>query len=62
MDFGNYLREKRRAAGLSQVAFAEALGINSTYVSHVECGRLGPFSADLIVRAADVLGCDVDEC
>ena len=37
--FGRRVRELRRAKGLSQEAFADACGLDRTYISGIERGR-----------------------
>jgi len=60
-DFGNILREKRRAAGLSQRQFADKAGVDFSYVSKLENGRLAPPAGDTIVRFSGLLGCPAEE-
>lgn len=36
------LREAREAEGLTQTDLAEAVGIDNTYMSHIEAGRKTP--------------------
>jgi transcriptional regulator with XRE-family HTH domain len=50
------LREKREAAGLSQIAVAQALGIRNTYLSQLESGKINTPSADVRRRLAQWLG------
>lgn len=38
-EFGNRLREQRKAMGLSQEAFAAKCGLDRTYISSIECGK-----------------------
>lgn len=56
-EFGAVLREKRRAAGLTQRALAGAAGVDHTYVSKIEGGGLErPPSEETIRRMADAVG------
>lgn len=48
----------REVKGLSQGAFARALGINQGYLSRIERGERNA-SAELLTRMAAVLGCPV---
>ena len=60
--FGERIRELRKASGLTQREFAEQLGIDFTYVSKIENGRIDvPPSEQLITRMADLLGVDANE-
>ena len=54
--FGAALRERRRAAGLSQRELAARNGLDFSYISKVENGRLPPPAADTIVGICRVLG------
>ncbi len=64
MNFGERLRELRKAKNFSQRTLAEKVGINFTYLSKVESEKLDfaqyP-SEDLIRKLAKALGADVDE-
>lgn len=40
--FGALLQSARKARGLSQSALAEKLGVNATYISHLEHDRREP--------------------
>ena len=59
--FGSILREKRRAAGLSQRRLAELGGVDFSYISKLENGRLPAPAAETIVRLAGILGCAPEE-
>ena len=52
---GPALRARRRAAGLSQRALAARTGLDFSYISKVENGRLPPPAADTIVALCRVL-------
>lgn len=53
--FGEALRERRRAAGISQRELAEKVNVDFSYISKIETGRLPPPSADKIVEISIVL-------
>jgi transcriptional regulator with XRE-family HTH domain len=61
LSFGELLREKRRAAGLSQRELAKRAGLDFSYISKVENGRQRPPAADTVVRLCNILGTPVDE-
>ena len=52
------IRDLRTAAGLTQVKFAEAMGVTQSTVSQWESGRVLPDTAKL-PKLAEVLGCSV---
>lgn len=54
-EFGPALRARRRAAGLSQRELAARTGLDFSYISKVENGRLPPPAADTIVALGRVL-------
>lgn len=54
--FGQTLQEIRRYRGVSQRHLAEKVGVDFSYISKLENGRLPPPSADTIVRIAQALG------
>jgi transcriptional regulator with XRE-family HTH domain len=60
-DFGTVLREKRRTAGLSQRQLAERVGVDFSYISKLENGRLPAPAAETVGRLAEVLGCPVED-
>src|SRR5258708_2050631 len=59
--FGIILREKRRAAGLSQRQLAEKGGVDFSYISKLENDRLPAPAAVTVQRLAKVLGCPAEE-
>src|SRR4051812_32119803 len=59
--FGEIFREKRRASGLSQRELADRAGLDFSYISKLENGRLPPPAADTIVRLAGLLDCPSEE-
>lgn len=59
--FGIMLRDKRRATGISQRRLAELVGVDFSYISKLENGRLPAPAADTVVRMADAIGCPREE-
>ena len=60
LEFGPYVRECRKAEGLSLRELATAASIDFTYLSKVVTGKFPPPSGDVIARLAGALGADVD--
>ncbi len=54
----NEIKELRKKAGLTQVTFAEAMGVTQSTISQWESGRVCPETAKL-PKLAEVLGCSV---
>lgn len=59
--FGDILREKRRAAGMSQRRLAELAGLDFSYISKLENNRVPAPAAETVVRLAALLGCPAEE-
>ena len=55
MPFPDRLRELRRAARMSQRALAEQVGVDFTYLSKIENGRVEPPSEGVLLRIAKEL-------
>ena len=55
MAFPDRLRELRRAARMSQRALAEQVGVDFTYLSKIENGRVEPPSEGVLQRIAKEL-------
>ena len=55
MPFPDRLRELRRTARMSQRALAERVGIDFTYLSKIENGRVEPPSEGVLIRIAKEL-------
>ncbi len=53
--FGHALRDLRRSKGVSQRQLAEKVGVDFSYISKIENGRLPPPAADTIVRICNAL-------
>ena len=60
-EFGPTLRDRRRAAGLSQRALAARTKLDFSYISKVENGRVPPPAADTIVAICRVLATEPEE-
>ena len=60
-EFGKALREKRRQAGVSQRKLANSVGVDFSYISKLENGRLPAPSAETIARIAKAIGCPIEE-
>ena len=58
--FGDVVRERRLAGGMSQEALAERCGVDRKSISRVETGAFSP-SLDRVWRLADALGVSIDE-
>lgn len=56
--FGDELRSRRKAAGLTQAVVAERAGVHAVTVSLLERGKRQP-SLGVVLRLADALGDDV---
>lgn len=54
--FGQRVREKRMALGLSQEAFADKCGLDRTYISGIERGKrnVALRNIELIARVLDI--------
>ena len=61
MEFGERLRELRLQQGFSQRKLAKEVGIDFTYLSKIETGKMSPPAQDTIQRLAAVLDADPDE-
>src|SRR5918995_5080792 len=59
--FGRALREARRSEGMSQRDLAGTVGVDFSYISKVENGRLPPPAADTIVRICEALRVSSDQ-
>jgi HTH-type transcriptional regulator, competence development regulator len=59
--FGELLRQKRRAAEISQRRLAELAGLDFSYISKLENNRLAPPAAETVLKLAELLGCPAEE-
>jgi transcriptional regulator with XRE-family HTH domain len=60
-DYGETLRQLRKAAGKTLGDIAEALGVSLSYLSDVELGNRAPFDKERTIRLAALLEVDTDE-
>lgn len=56
--YGRTLRKERRARGASARKLAAALGVDHTYISQLELLKVGPPTAEMAKKIADVLSSD----
>lgn len=61
MDFGERLRKLRLQQGLNQRDLANQVGIDFTYLSKIETGKMSPPSQETIRKLAKALDTDEDE-
>ena len=61
MDFGSYLRDLRRARRLTQQQLADAVGVDFTYVSKIENGRVDPPGETTMRALARALGTEAED-
>jgi transcriptional regulator with XRE-family HTH domain len=59
--FGTALRNCRRGAGLTQRELAEHSGLDFSYISKLENGRLPPPAADTVVALCSILSVPPEE-
>lgn len=59
-EFGNYLKELIKKAGLTQTEFYYQLGINKPYFYDIVSGRVNPPPAELQFKALAILKADED--
>jgi len=59
--FGTTLRERRRAAGMSQRELADRTGLDFSYISKMENGHIPPPAADTVVLIAKTLNAPPEE-
>lgn len=57
---GSRIRKHRKSVGMSQEQLAEAVGISTTHISHIETGHT-KLSLSVFVRIASVLSISTDE-
>ena len=61
MPFGDFIRQKREEADIPLNDFARRIGISPAYWSRIERNMEKPPKDDLITKAAQQLGLDMDE-
>jgi transcriptional regulator with XRE-family HTH domain len=61
MTFGEALRDARRTAGISQRELAERAGVDFSYISKIENGRVPPPAADTVVKLCEIIGVPAEE-
>jgi len=61
MSFGIRLRQLRLERKINQRLLAAQVGVDFTYLSKIENGRMPPPSEDVIVKLAEALQTDADE-
>lgn len=59
-DIGTRIRKARKTAGLSQEKLAEAVGVGTTHISHIETGKVLP-SMTVFIGLLNVLQISADE-
>ena len=59
-EIGQRIRKYRKEKGYSQEAFAEAVGVSVTHMSHIETGNT-KLSLPVLVKAAEVLEVRTDD-
>ena len=58
--FAQRLRELRRQKNLSQIEFAERVGVHKSHIGRYERGESARPAADTLKRMADILGVTTD--
>ena len=61
MNFQERLKEKRIAAGLTQVELANKVGVSARTIQNYESGFRKANNIEIVRKLAEVLGTDVDE-
>jgi transcriptional regulator with XRE-family HTH domain len=61
MDFGSRIRELRKKQGISLRDFAGEVGIDFTYLSKIENGKVDPPSEEKIIAMAKKFEVDAEE-
>ena len=59
-DWGNIVRDRRLALGISQAALAEKIGMSRQWVVRFEKGSAAVATIDHILRIADALDLEID--
>ncbi|MDA2915529.1 helix-turn-helix domain-containing protein [Nitrospinae bacterium AH_259_B05_G02_I21] len=58
--WGNYIKDVRRAKGLTQKQLAERLDVKQSYISKIEKPDYRPWASTL-EKVAKALGCEIEE-
>ena len=56
---GLKIKERRKSLGIAQESIANALDVNPSHISNIECGRANP-SLTTLIKIANLLQCSVD--
>ena len=56
---GLKIKERRKSLGITQESIANALDVNPSHISNIECGRANP-SLTTLIKIANLLQCSVD--
>lgn len=59
-DIGIRIREVRKERDMTQEQLAEAVGVGTTHISHIENGHTIP-SVQVLIDIINVLGCSADK-
>jgi len=62
LGFGAFIRQKREQAGVPMNEFARSLSVSPAYWSRVERELEKPPKDELILKAAEALGLNPDDC
>ena len=61
MDFGTYLREKRRVKGLTQKELADKVGVSGAYINQLETKKVNAPTRETCQKLASTLNLSFDE-
>ncbi len=56
---GEKIKRRRNSLGITQEYIANALDVNPSHISNIECGRANP-SLTALIKIANILQCSVD--
>ena len=56
---GLKIKQRRQELGITQEYIANALDVNPSHISNIECGRANP-SLTALIKIANILSCSVD--
>ena len=60
MLFGEKVKQLRKEKGLTQTELAEAVGVGTSHISHIETGS-GKASLETLIQIINALDCSADE-